>query len=206
MLQPPETLPRNDHTLHILCSYAGVSVQQARQKYVPAFLNNVKNKEWLTSVCGEFLNKKKVTMDSYLAQLLAGNIPCDEVAVMLVAMAFNIHFGIYYGEDYWCTNADLDPWGWDGILIYAGKMRFIDTKVGEANREQCYRIAGITAPTPAANESDAEDAIDEPASTESPELDDPADSDYKPTASQKTVHKRKKRTKSFTTLLHHSTP
>ena len=183
--------------LHILCSYAGVSVHDARTKYLPAFFKTPENKEWFLSVCGKFLDKKKIGLDRYLAQLFDGSIPCDEVGIMLVAMTFNIHFGIYHAKEYWCTNSDTDPWGWDGILVYAGKMRFIDTKVGEANRTECFRIAGISAPP---EETSKEEVTESAEDTESPEVDDPTDLDYKPSASVKSASKNRKRTKTFTTL------
>ena len=173
----------------------------ARKTHLPNFFKVSKNKEWFLSVCGNFLSKKKLQLPTYLAQLFAGSIPCDEVAIMLVAMTFNIHFGVYYGKDYWCTNSDNDPWGWDGILIYAGKMRFIDTKIGEANTSECLRIAGVSAQPPSESEHDGDasdpQATDSSPAERSPEQDDPEDEDYVP---GKRAAKKKKRAKNFTTL------
>ena len=192
--------PRNDHTLGILCKYAGVSVADARNIHLPAFISVPNNKKWFLSVCGDFLSKKKIDIQTYLAQLFAGTIPCDEVAIMLVAMTFKRQFGIYYGSEFWCTNKDRDPWSWDGILLYGGKMRFIDTELGDVTKADCFKkIGGGAANSDSGVEESEEDGQRTGDSTESLEKDDPADADYVPSSGVKRKP-RKHRPKSFFNL------
>ena len=45
--------------------------------------------------------------------------------------------------DYWATNADLDPWKWNGMFVYKGNCCFVDTIQGEMDRDECFEILNL---------------------------------------------------------------
>ena len=75
-------------------------------------------------------------------------------------------------------------------------MRFIDTKIGEANTSECLRIAGVSTQPPSESEQDGTEtehqATDSSHDEPSPEPDDPEDADYVPGKSAKGPSKEKK--------------
>ena len=135
----------HDQTLHILCHYIDCPMDTVRQKYIAGFFAIQNNYNWFKKVCGWLLRRKGLIAAQYCNALVHGEIPFDEVGILVFAMTFHVHFGVYYCDKFWCTNRDEDVTKWSGIFLYAGGLRFIDSNVGVVDYDSCYELLRLNA-------------------------------------------------------------
>ena len=135
-----------DHTLHLLCHYAGnMKLETARTEVLTDFLHVRENYKWFAKVTKKLLLKKGTTLKEYVVSMLSGKVPLDEAGILLFARATGLHFGVYYSDAYWCTNADRDPSKWDAFFMYAGNLKFFDTQPGAMDSDDCNEILHLDA-------------------------------------------------------------
>ena len=135
-----------DNTLHLLCHYAGnMKLEKARTEVLTDFLHVPQNYEWFGKVTKNLLCKKGTTLSDYIVSMLSGKVPLDEAGILLFARATGLHFGVYYSDSYWCTNADRDPTKWEAMFLYGGNLKFFDTQPGAMDSDDCNDILNLDA-------------------------------------------------------------
>ena len=188
----------NDQTLHILCHYIECPMDIVRNKYLAGFFYLPSNYSWFTRVCGGYLRRKGLSVEDYKDALLSGSIPFDEVGIMLFSMTFHVHFGVYFKESFWCTNRDANIERWNGMFLYAGNMKFLDTNKGDVDYDYCHELMGLNAfgepvgitPKKKSDNETSSDVVKE--TSISSQADDPTDLDYHPNSSRAKSLKRRK--------------
>ena len=135
-----------DNTLHLLCHYVGdMKLEKARTEILNDFLQWKENYEWFAKVTKNLLAKKGMNLSDYIVSMLSGKVPLDEAGILLFARATGLHFGVYYSDAYWCTNADKDTDRWSAMFLYAGNLKFFDTQQGVMDSDDCNDILNLDA-------------------------------------------------------------
>ena len=135
-----------DNTLHFLCHYAGnMKVEKARAEVLTDFSTFLKTTSGSAKVTKNLLCKKGTTLSDYIVSMLSGKVPLDEAGILLFARVTGLHFGVYYSDSYWCTNADRDPTKWEALFLYGGNLKFFDTQPGAMDLDDCNEILNLDA-------------------------------------------------------------
>ena len=96
------------------------------RKNIDVFADNTKNLKWIKSVGKDILAKCDLDAETYIADIVQGSRPFDELAIVLACASHNIHCCILLDGDYWTTRACNEHRDCPIRLAYVGQGCFKD--------------------------------------------------------------------------------
>ena len=96
-----------NRTAHIFTHYLKISLEEFQQN-IEIFCKSNVNVKWIAKVGADVLDRMNIDVDTYIAQLLSGHYPFDELAILIASISHNIHTIVLINRSYWTTRRDLE--------------------------------------------------------------------------------------------------
>ena len=111
-------------TPHIITHHSGESLSDVHQnlkKFISGHMN------WINSVGGEILGKKKIKVEDYCNDLQEMITPVDQLGLLIMVRMYHRHFTVFLKESVWSTRRDNSTENSTIYFAYNGGSSFSDT-------------------------------------------------------------------------------
>ena len=111
-------------TAHIITHHSGKSLSGV-QKNLKTFISG--HMQWISSVGGEILGKKKIKIEDYCNDLQEMVTPIDQLGLLILARMYHRHFTVFLKDSVWSTRQDNGTTNSTIYFAYNSGTCFSDT-------------------------------------------------------------------------------